>query len=228
MDFTVIALGGSVVVPEEIDVSYLRSFREFVLKEIGKGRRFLIVVGGGKTSRVYQRAVSSIADIPNEHLDWIGIYSSLLNAHLLKVIFGDEAHPFVIDREVSKEELARSEKSVFIASGWSPGCSTDYVAISLAITTSSKTVIVASDTPFVYEEDPKKNGNAKELIELGWEDYNKMVPDDWSPGLSLPIDPIATQLGAKEKVRVKILDGRDLKNMRLAIEDATFRGTTIS
>jgi len=78
-EFIVIALGGSIIVPElsnegGIDVSYLRCFQRFIFNEAKKDRRFVIVAGGGKTSRVYQKSASRIIRVPAEDLDWIGIH----------------------------------------------------------------------------------------------------------------------------------------------------------
>lgn len=235
-EFIVIALGGSIIVPElsnegGIDVSYLRRFRRFIFDETKKGRRFVIVAGGGKTSRVYQRSVSRIVRVPAEDLDWIGIHSSRLNAHLLRTVFRETAHPVVIDHDLSREEadsLSATRNSVFVASGWSPGWSTDYIAARLTHIFGARKAIVAGDTPFVYEEDPKKNGDANELTDLDWKSYRRMIPKKWSPGLSLPIDPVAAKLGEKEGLVMNVLDGRDLRNLRRSIEGKEFRGTTVS
>ncbi len=234
--FIVIALGGSIIVPElsnegGIDVQYLRRFRRFILTEIKKGRRFVIVAGGGKTSRVYQRSVSRIVRVPAEDLDWIGIHSSRLNAHLLRTVFRDTAHPVVIDHDLSLREarsLSATKDPVIIASGWSPGWSTDFIAARLAHIFEAQKAIIAGDTPFIYEEDPKKNGDAGEIAEISWKGYRRMVPKRWSPGLSLPIDPVAAELGEKEGLVMNVLDGRDLKNMDRAIDGKEFKGTIVS
>lgn len=235
-EFIVIALGGSIIVPElsnegGIDVPYLRRFRRFIFNETKKGRRFVIVAGGGKTSRVYQKSASRIIKVSSEELDWIGIHSSRLNAHLLRAIFRKKAHPVVIDHDLSREEvdsLSATRNSVFIASGWSPGWSTDYIATRLTHIFRAKKTIVAGDIPFIYEEDPKKNGDARELINLNWKNYCRMIPKKWSPGLSLPIDPVAAKFGKKEGLVMNILDGRDMMNLRQSIEGKEFRGTIVS
>ncbi|MDO8655044.1 MAG: hypothetical protein Q7R48_01290, partial [bacterium] len=57
--YVVIHLGGSAVVPHlsdegGINTAFLRDFLVFMRRQLGKGKRFVIVVGGGKTCRVYQ------------------------------------------------------------------------------------------------------------------------------------------------------------------------------
>jgi uridylate kinase len=49
----VLSLGGSVFIPDRIDVSFLRDFRKLILKHIKGGKRFIIITGGGRTCRDY-------------------------------------------------------------------------------------------------------------------------------------------------------------------------------
>ena len=64
--YHVIALGGSLIVPSlsnagGIDAPYLKKLRTLILAEVKKGRRFVIIAGGGRTARVYQKAVSGFS-----------------------------------------------------------------------------------------------------------------------------------------------------------------------
>src|SRR3989344_8124404 len=234
-EFTVIALGGSIVVPHlsdegGIDVSFLRNFRRFLLSELKKGRKFIVAIGGGKTMRVYQKAASKVVKMTNEDLDWIGIHATRLNAHLLRTIFVKEAHHVVIDHDPSQEEvndLMRAKDNLFIASGWRPGWSTDYVAVRLAQKFGAKEVIDASNIDFVYDSDPKKNKHAKPLSELSWKAYRRLIPSKWTPGLGSPVDPVAAKFAQEIGLLVKVVEGIDLRNMKNAVEGKPFQGTTI-
>src|SRR3989344_4294286 len=94
MEVILISLGGSVIVPDRIDVGFLKKFRKLILKQ--KNRKFVVVCGGGKTCRRYQKAASEITKTSEEDLDWLGIHATRLNAHLLRTVFGDAAHKKVI------------------------------------------------------------------------------------------------------------------------------------
>ena len=233
--YVVIHLGGSIVVPHISDqggmnIPFLKKFRVFLQKELKQGRRFLIVVGGGKTSRAYQKSASKVVKIQEYDLDWIGIHATRLNAHLLRTIFEKEAYPVVIDHDPTREEvlvLKSSRKKLFFASGWKPGWSTDYIAVELARKFGAKEVIIAKDTPFVYDSDPKKNPKAKPMRRITWSVYKNLIPKKWSPGLSSPVDPVAARLAEKVGVSAKILRGTDLQNFRKAIEGELFVGTII-
>ena len=47
----VMSVGGSLIVPDAIDTNFLSSLKALIEKETAQGRRFIIITGGGKTSR---------------------------------------------------------------------------------------------------------------------------------------------------------------------------------
>lgn len=234
--YTIMHLGGSLVVPHlsdegGIDVKFLKRFVPFLKKELKKKRKFIIVVGGGKVTRAYQKSAAKITAITDQDLDWIGIHSTRLNAHLLRTIFAKEAYPVVIDHNPFKEEvesMKASKRLLFFASGWRPGWSTDYIAVSLAQKFNSKEVIIAKDIPYVYDSDPKKNKKAKPIKEISWKEYKELIPKKWIPGLSSPVDPVASKLAESLKITAKVLGGADLENLKKAVEGKPFHGTLIS
>src|SRR3989338_5975153 len=169
--YTVIHLGGSLIVPHitddgGMDILFLKKFLGFLRKELKKSHSFIIVIGGGKTARAYQKVASSVVNITDWDLDWLCINCMRMSAHFLSNIFEKEAYPVVIDHDPNEEEVAvlkASNKKLFFASGWRPGWSTDYIAVRLAGKFGAKDVIIAKDTPFVYTKDPRTNGDAKPI-----------------------------------------------------------------
>ena len=233
--FVVISLGGSLIVPHlsdegGIDVAFLKKFRAFIVGEVKRGKRFSIVAGGGKTARVYQKAALQISKATPDDLDWVGIAGTKLNAQLLLAMFRGKAYSPVIDRKPSAKELQtlkKSRKNLYIVSGWYPGQSTDYEAVWLAREFGAREVINASNIAFAYDKDPKKYKDAKPIKEISWSAYRKLIPAKWVPGLSSPFDPVAAREAERAKIKVKILDGSDLKNFKNAIEEKKFKGTII-
>jgi uridylate kinase len=234
--YVIIHLGGSIVVPHisdqgGINIEFLKRFRLFLKKQLKKDRRFIIVIGGGKTTRVYQKAASKITRVSDWDLDWIGLHATRINAHLLRTIFAKEAHPVIIDHDPEQEEvqmLKSSNKKLFFASGWRPGWSTDYIAVELARKFGVREVIIAKDTPFVYDKDPGKYADAKPIEALSWKTYKRLIPQKWSPGLSSPVDPVATRLAESVGITAKILQGTNLQNFQKAISGKFFKGTIIT
>lgn len=223
----IIDLGGSIVAPPEgINTSFLADFRKFILNFLLEGKKFIVVSGGGAIARDYQNAASRIIQLSYEDTDWLGIHATRLNAHLLRAIFFDVAHPVVLD-DPTKEIEDENKYNLFIASGWRPGWSTDYVAVMLAKRFGVKEVIVATKIPYVYDEDIEKNGNAHPLKQVSWADYRKMVGDKWVPGLRSPVDPIAAKLAEGEGMKAIVVLGTDLDNLGKVIRGEEFKGSVI-
>jgi uridylate kinase len=220
----VISLGGSLVVPNEINIKFLRLFKNIIEKKIKENKKFIIIVGGGKTARNYQNAAKALTKVSNEDLDWLGIHATRINAHLLLTIFRKYAHFRIIKNP--KEKINFKEK-ILIAAGWKPGFSTDYDAVLLAKTYNSDTIINLTNVDYVYDKDPNKFKSAKPFEEISWKDYLKLIEQKWIPGMSAPFDPIASKLAQKFKFKVIILNGRKLKNLENYLANKNFQGTII-
>lgn len=222
----IVSLGGSLIVPNGgINVSFLKEFKKTIINEIGKGNKFFIVTGGGSTCRHYQKAAEEIGQLTKDDLDWLGIHSTRLNAHLLRTIFRHYAHPRIITSPFEKETV---KEQVVIAAGYRPGRSTDWIATQLAKEYGAKTVINLSNIPFVFDKDPNKFSDAKPYTNLNWEEFRSIVGNKWDPGLNLPFDPIAAKLAHKLGLKVVIMDGRDLSNFKNFLEGKRYKATTIS
>ena len=115
--FTVVALGGSIIVSRKIQTAYLKRLRNFLKTRIEKGDKFVLVAGGGSVARNYQKAALSVRDVSDEDKDWLGIHSSRLNAHLMRTIFRDIAYIYMIKHYDVIDKKAR-EYPVVIGGGW--------------------------------------------------------------------------------------------------------------
>jgi len=222
--YAIISLGGSLVVPAEIDIAFLKKFRSLIIRQVRKGRKFIIIVGGGKTCRKYQKAAKEITKPVQEDLDWIGIHTTRLNAHLLRTIFRDVAHLVVVR---NYNERFKTKKSVIIACGWKPGWSTDYDAVMWARNFKSQTILNLSNIDYVYDKDPAVHRGAKKIRKISWKDFRKLVGNKWDPGLNVPFDPVASREAQKLSLRVVIMNGSNLANLENFLNGKAFKGTTI-
>ena len=222
----IISLGGSVLAPNQIDVDFLKQFRQLILKFVHNGDRFAIICGGGKTAREYQGAASRVVHTVPEDLDWLGIHATRLNGHLLRTIFREIAHAKLVKNPNDNIKLKESEK-VVVAAGWKPGRSTDYIAVLLAKNLGARTVINITNTDYVYSKDPSKFEDAKPLHQVSWKEFRKLIGvSKWSPGLNTPFDPVAAKVAEKMKLRVAVM-GKDLGNLEDFLVGKAFRGTLI-
>lgn len=221
----VISVGGSLIVPDQVDTAFLKKLRTFIYKEVEKGKRFVIITGGGKTCRRYQEAASKVARLENEDLDWLGIHATRLNGHLLRTVFRDIAYPVLIKNPNKK---VTTEAPVLIAAGWKPGWSTDYVAVQLAKKIGAKRLINLSDIDYVYDKDPRKYKDATPLKHLNWASFRSLLPESWDPGLSAPFDPIAARDAEKCGMEVAIINGTKLTQVSHYLLGKKFTGTHIA
>lgn len=220
----IIGLGGSIVCPDGVNVAFLNNFQKFIRSFIRSGRKVVIVIGGGGVAREYQKAAASLTKVTNEDKDWLGIHATRLNAHLMRTVFRDISDPVVMDNH---KKIKKLEYKLTVASGWTPGWSTDYVAFAIADKLKIPEVIVAGKPDYVYESDPTANPKAKKFESISWKDYRALVPEEWNPGMHAPVDPVATRLAAKRKIKAIVVDGRNLNNFRRLLSGKKFRGTIV-
>ncbi len=219
----VISLGGSLIVPNEVDVDFLKKFKKLIL--FNKSKRFVLICGGGKTSRRYSSAASQVTKLHSEDIDWLGIHATRLNAHLLRTIFRDQAYA-TVQKDPTKK--VNTSKQLIIAAGWKPGCSTDYDAVLFAKNYGAKTVINLTNVDYAYDKDPRKFKDAKIIKKTNWSSFRKVIPKKWSPNLNSPFDPVASKEAEKLRLTVVIMNGKNVKNLNNFLNSKRFIGTVIT
>jgi len=225
----ILSLGGSLIVPNGgIDTKFLADFNKFIRTQITEyNRRFFIVAGGGATARSYRDAGDEvIGEVTRDDLDWLGIHATRINAHLIRTIFKDIAHPRIIDRY---DRIAPGIKEqVIVAAGWKPGWSTDYCAVLLAKMYRAKVLMNLSNVEMVYTADPRLDKNARPIERTTWKYFRRLVGSKWSPGMNVPWDPIAAKKAEELGLTVIVLRGTNIPNMEKLLTGKKFLGTVIS
>lgn len=220
----VIAVGGSLIVPDHIDIEFLQRFRSIILNHVGKGDTFALIAGGGSTCREYQAAARDVEDLDEKDLDWLGIHATRLNAHLLRTIFRDVARRKLVTNPT--KDIDFDGNQILVGSGWKPGHSTDYDAVLIADAIGADSVLNLSNINYVYDKDPAEHDDAEPVERLTWSQYREMIPDEWSPGLRSPFDPVASEEAQRLGLEVAIM-GKDLDNLQYYLDDEPFDGTVI-
>jgi uridylate kinase len=218
----VISLGGSIIVPDQIDLDFLNEFKR-VISSL-PDERFIIICGGGKICRTYQDAARATGEVSTEDLDWIGIRATRLNAELVRTCFGHDAHEKVMH---DPNEPIDSTCRIIVGAGFEPGSSTDLRAVQLAKRFEAARVINMSNIDYVYSADPKIDPGAEKMKVISWPAFRRLVGDTWDPGLSMPFDPIASKEAEQLGLQVAII-GNDMANFERLLKGEEFRGTTIS
>lgn len=223
----VMSVGGSLIVPDEIDTTFLTSLKDLITTQTAEnGRRFIIIAGGGYTARRYQDAARTVGMLDRDDLDWLGIHSTHLNGHLLRTIFRDIAYRVMI---TNPDDILDAPKNValIIAAGYRPGASTDLRAIQIAERVGAKKVINLSNTDYVYTDNPKTNPDAEKIEDITWEAFRKLIPEEWDPGLSSPFDPVAAKEAQTLNIEVANINGMKLTELENYLEKRPFVGTRI-
>ena len=221
----VVSVGGSLIVPDGIDVDFLSRFKALILEKVQHGFTFSIIAGGGKIARRYQDAANAVTELSRQDLDWIGIHSTRLNAQLLRNIFVGYAHQQVVKNPTIDIE---ADEPIIIGAGWQPGCSTDYDAVLMAKNLGATRLVNLSNIDYVYDADPRKNQSAKKIEKISWTAFRKLIPEEWDPGLSSPFDPVAAKEAEAIGLEVAIINGAKLEEFSNYLDDKSFIGTVIS
>jgi len=218
----IISLGGSLVAPGDIDIEFLKKFKNSLQKYLFQ-KSFFIFVGGGKTARNYQKALLEFGAKDKER-DEIGINVSRLNAEVVKQLFSEFSYSKII---IDPTKKINARKSVLVGAGWKPGRSTDYVSVVSAKANNINTIINLTNVDYVYDKNPKEFQGAKPIKEINWQDFRKIVGDKWSPGLSMPFDPEASKIAEKLKLKVVMINGKNLERLEDFLNNKSFIGTII-
>lgn len=219
----VISLGGSIIVPEDIDTDFIKDFKQLILDYTDR-YRFVIITGGGMTCRKYVKAAKKIVDASKEDLDWIGIRSTQQNAELIRVVFGDMAYEKII---LNPHDSIESDRRVIVGGGYLPGASSDIDAVIIAKNFGADTLVNLSNIDHVYSQDPKEHPDAEPIEKMSWNDLISIIGEEWNPAMNAPFDPVAAKEAEKAGLKVVIMNGRDIENFRKFISGEDFKGTVI-
>ncbi|MEK6914246.1 MAG: hypothetical protein AABW83_01205, partial [Nanoarchaeota archaeon] len=88
----VISLGGSLIIPNNINVKFLERFREIIIKNKRK-YKFIIVCGGGYPARTYINGLNNQQIKEKEYFqNLLGISITRINARFMSYFFGKDAN----------------------------------------------------------------------------------------------------------------------------------------
>ena len=223
----VMSVGGSLIVPDNISTLFLVELKNLVERQVTlTKRRFIIIAGGGKTARRYQEAAAGVTELDPEDLDWMGIHATRLNGHLLRTIFRDIAYPIMITNPDEVGDVP-PDTHLIIAAGYRPGASTDLRAVQIAAGCGAQKLVNLSNIDYVYTADPRKDSHAEKIEDITWNEFMKLIPTEWNPGLSSPFDPVAARAAQSHDIEVSIINGNKIAELEKYLEGQSFIGTRI-
>jgi len=222
MNSIVISLGGSVLISDDIDISFFKDLAS-LLKKLTEKYKIYLIIGGGKTARTYIKLGRKL-NFDEKTLDNFGIEITKLNAKILTNLIGI-SNDKIPD---STNEAKDVTKPIVIMGGTTPGHSTDMVGAELAEKVGASKFIIATNVDGVYDKDPNKYSDAKQIKEVS---INQLINDygtDWnSAGKNIVIDGPALKIIKRARIPTYVLNGKKLKELEKAINNITFNGTII-
>ena len=84
-----------------------------------------------------------------------------------------------------------------------------------------------SNIDYVYTADPRTHPEATRIEHITWPEFLKLIPTEWSPGLSSPFDPVAAREAERLNIEVAIINGAKLEEIDRYLAGEKFVGTRI-
>lgn len=221
----VLSLGGSLIVPGEIDVNFLRKFRKTILKNTKK-YKFVIACGGGSVARKYISALRK--EKINEKLQsFSGISATRMNARFMSYFFGKNQEYGIPHSTHDLKRYLKKHDVVFCgALEYKPKQTSDSTAANLAKIFKTS-FINLTNVSGLFDKNPKKHKNAKFIPEINWKEFDKLAnKSKYQPGQHFVLDQTASKIILKNKVPTYIL-GQDMKQLENVLQNKKFKGTLI-
>ena len=221
----VISLGGSLIVPENIDIPFLNNFKK-ILKKHSKKYKFVVVTGGGSIARKYISALKQ-AGINEKLQSFSGIAVTRINARFLTYFFGKDANQGIPHDMKHVKSLSGKNEVVFCgALRYAPEQTSD--STSAQIANYLKTDFInLTNVQGLYNKNPQKHKNAKLITKISWQKFYKMAnKTKFQPGQHFVLDQTAAKIILNHKIKTYIL-GKDLKQLNSLLRGKRFKGTII-
>ena len=225
MEPVVLSLGGSVLIKDDGDTSYLRKLAKILIGASAKYKLY-VVTGGGRIARYYIKVARELG-ADESFLDEMGIDVTRLNARLMIVALGDKAY-HVPPKDYDEALRAGKTHSIVVMGGVSPGITTDAVSALLAERVKAKRLVNATSVDSAYTADPAINSSAQRIPKMTHKELVALVSGTPSgAGPSTVFDPVGARVLERSKISLSIVDGRDLPNLMDALEGKKFKGTVV-
>jgi uridylate kinase len=222
MKTVVVSIGGSVVLSDEADALFLKKLTE-LFKKISTQHKLFVIVGGGKIARRYIQLGRELG-FDEDTLDLIGIDVTRVNAriitNLLKVSNTEIPH--------TTDEAMKLAFPIVVMGGTDPKHSTDTVGAELAQKTHAIRFVNATNVDGIYDKDPNKYKDAKQLKEVSIDSLIKQYGTSWgTAGKNIFMDEPALEIIKRARIITYVVNGKRLDQLEKALTNKPFDGTTI-
>lgn len=221
----VLSLGGSLIIPNDVDVKFLKQFKKIILKNSRK-HKFLVGCGGGSIARKYISALRK-EGLDVKHQSLAGISATRMNARFMSYFFNIEPKQGIPNTKEMLKKYSKGQNIVFFgALEYKPKQTSDSTAAGIA--KQYKTIFInLTNVTGLYDKDPRKHKNAKLISKISWKDFDNIAnASKYTPGQHFVLDQTASKIILNNKITTYIL-GQDLKQLENVLKGKKFRGTLV-
>jgi len=222
----VMSLGGSLIIPEDIDTKFLKSFKKTILKNI-KNYKFIIVCGGGSIARKYISALKNVG-MDEKLQSFSGISATRMNARFMNYFFNKNPEYGIPHTTEEVSSYLKKHDVVFCgALEYKPKQTSDSTSAQLAKVFKTR-FINLTNVLGLYSKNPKKDKDAKFIPEITWKEFDKLANvSKFQPGQHFVLDQTASKIILKNKISTYIL-GQDMKQLENVLNGKKFKGTIVN
>jgi len=221
----VISLGGSLIIPNDINVKYLKDFKRIIIKNKDK-YKFIIVCGGGSIARKYISALREIG-MNEDFQSYAGISATRTNARFMSYFFNQDQERGIPSRTSEVKNYIKKYDIIFCgALEYHPKQTSDSTSAEIAEVFKCN-FINLTDVSGLHDKNPKEFKNAKFIPNISWKEFNKMANKiKFKPGQHFVLDQKAASIIMKNSIVTYIL-GEDMKQLDNLLNGKKFIGTKI-
>jgi len=221
----VLSLGGSLIIPDNINLKFLNEFKKVILKNTKK-YKFIIVCGGGSTARKYISALKESG--ASEKLQSLsGISATRMNARFMNYFFNNDPKKGIPHKMRSIKKYLRKQDVVFCgALEYKPHQTSDGTGAEIAKYFKTD-FINLTNVQGLHDKNPLKYKNARFIPEISWREFHKMAnKNKFKPGQHFVLDQAAAKTIMQKKIPTYIVGS--LNDVDRIIQRKSFKGTLIS
>ncbi|MFH1917893.1 MAG: UMP kinase [Nanoarchaeota archaeon] len=221
----VLSLGGSLIIPEKVDVRFLKEFKK-VINQNSKKYKFIIVCGGGSAARKYISALRE-SGANEQFQSFSGISATRMNARFMNYFFGINPEKGIPHKLREIKKYLRKQDFVFCgALEYKPKQTSDSTAAEIAKHFKAD-FINLTNVSGLHNKNPLEHKDAKFIPEISWGDFDKMANKlKFAPGQHFVLDQTASGIIMKNKITTYII-GKNIKQLDNLLKGKKFKGTII-
>jgi uridylate kinase len=221
----VLSLGGSLIIPEDVNLDYLKEFKKIILKNLNK-YKFVIVCGGGSVARKYISALKKIG-LNHKFQGFAGISATRMNARFMSYFFKHDQEKGIPHKLSELKEVISKFNLVFCGSlEYALKQTSDSTAAEIAGFLKCNFVNL-TNVKGLYDKNPHQYKNAKLIEKISWREFEKMANKlKYEPGQHFVLDQTASEIIKKNKTLTYII-GKDIKQLDNLLNGKKFIGTKI-